>query len=141
MLAENTLSLRGEDYAETAYVSAMQCVTKRIIVAFLFILLAFALGRFAMPSFSTRWRGIKDGMTQEQVRKVLGNPSWTGPSGTIGAGNRAVTRWGYKRGLGNYYVDFDYIGPGGAPLVFRTERYEQDWEELWWRLRHPYSRA
>jgi len=101
---------------------------------FVFILLAFLLGRFGEPGFSTRWRKVKDGMTQEEVRKALGTPTSTGTSGTIGAGNQAVTRWEYKHRLCTYYVDFDYIGPRGAPLVFRTERSQKDWEWLWWRL-------
>src|SRR2546425_92936 len=79
---------------------------------------------------------IKDGMTQAEVRNALGTPTWTGTSGTIGAGDKAVTRWEYKHGLAtySYYVDFDYIGPNGAPLVFRTERNQKDWERLWWHL-------
>jgi hypothetical protein len=98
------------------------------------VLLVFFLARFVAPSFSTRWRGIKDGMTQAEVRKALGTPTWTGTSGTIGAGNKEVTRWEYKHGLARYHVDFDYIGPHSTPLVFRTERSQKDWDWLWWRL-------
>jgi len=106
---------------------------RRVIAgAIVFALLAFLLGRFGAPSFSTRWRNVRDGMTQKEVRKALGSPTSMGTSGTIGAGNQQVTRWEYKRGRCIYYVDFDYIGPKGAPLVFRTERYLQEWEQQWW---------
>jgi hypothetical protein len=102
------------------------------------VLLAFWLGRFGSPSVYTRWRAVKDGMSQAEVRKVLGTPTSIGTSGTIGAGNQPVTRWEYRRELCTYYVDFDYIGPGGAPLVFRTEQFRADWEWPWW---WPFARA
>ena len=108
--------------------------TRPILDAVIMVLLVFALGRFATPSFSTRWRSIMDGMTQQEVRTMLGTPTWTGTSGTIGAGNKEVTRWEYKHGLATYHVDFDYIGPHGTPLVFRTERSQKDWDWLWWCL-------
>src|SRR5882762_9468636 len=82
-------------------------------------LLAFLLGRLGGPDFNTRWRNLKDGMTQNEVSQALGIPTWTGKTMTIGAGNQPVTRWQYMRGRCTYCVDFDYIGPGGTPLVFR----------------------
>jgi hypothetical protein len=106
----------------------------------IFVLLAFLLGRFGAPDFASRWPNVKDGMTQAEVKKVLGTPTSIGISGTIGAGNRPVTRWEYKRGRRVYLVDFDYIGPGGTPLVFRTERYQQEWDWRWW-LGHASARA
>ena len=95
--------------------------------------LAFLLGRLGAPDFSTRWRNLKDGMTAEEVRQALGTPNRTGKTMTIGAGNQPVTRWEYKRGRCTYCVDFDYIGPGGAPLVYRTERFWEGWRwPSWW---------
>ena len=112
----------------------MQRLMKSVTLVAISLLLAFLLGWFCTPGFGTRWRNIKDRMTREEVRKVLGTPTWTGTSGVIGDGNQPVTRWEYKRDFCTYYVDFDYIGPDGAPLVFRTERLQKDWESLWWRL-------
>ena len=87
-------------------------------------LLAFLLGRFT--TFDGRWGGLRDGMSQAEVRHVLGVPAWAGYGYCIGAGDQKITRWDYRRWeLGrslHYCVDFDYIGPGGAPVVFRTER-------------------
>jgi hypothetical protein len=95
----------------------------------LFVVLAFLIGWFT--GFEPRWRGLKDGMTEAQVRQALGSPGWVGTSGCIGAGGRAVIRWDYRRsfpgGCVHHYVDFDYIGVGGAPVVFRTERFRQEW--------------
>ncbi len=81
--------------------------------------------------FTSRWRHLKDGMTQSEVRLTLGAPTWTGEGTASGAGNRLVTRWQYERRPWVYSVDFDYVGPGGAPVVFRTEawRPRSDW---WW---------
>jgi hypothetical protein len=92
------------------------------------------------PGFESRWRALKDGMTQKEVTQALGSPTSTGRTGVIGAGDQPVTRWEYKRGGWRYCVDFDYIGPGGAPAVFRTERYYQGWEWDWpsW---FPWARA
>jgi len=95
-------------------------------------LLALVLGLFGPPSFSSRWGNLTDGMTQEEVSKTLGNPTSKLKTTTIGAGGQQVTEWEYKRGRWTYYVDFDYIGPGGAPLVFRTERYRVDWDWPSW---------
>lgn len=104
--------------------------------------LAFLLGRLGGPSFYSRWRSLKDGTTQEAVRRTLGVPSSIGVSGVIGAGDRPVTRWQYKRGRWTYYVDFDYFGPGGAPLVYRTERFWEEWEwPSWWPWQPPRARA
>jgi hypothetical protein len=118
--------------------SAMPRPAKLILAIVIFVLIAFFLGRFGMASFYTRWRNVKDGMSQREVRKALGTPTQIGASKTIGAGNQPVTRWEYRRGHCVYWVDFDYIGPGGAPLVFRTERFQRDWEwPSWW----PFARA
>ncbi len=95
-------------------------------------LLVFAITRFSAPGFYSRWSSLKDGMTEAEVRQVLGTPTQilTGPC--IGAGGKPVTRWEYHRAVVgrfvDYYVDYDYIGPGGAPAVFRTERCCQDWD-------------
>ncbi len=79
-------------------------------------------------------------MTQAEVRHVLGAPTWAGNGYCIGAGNKPVARWEYRRWdvgrLVFYYVDFDFIGPGGTPVVFRTERCSQEWLPLpWWRAK------
>jgi hypothetical protein len=102
--------------------------------------LAFLLGR--STGFEPRWRSVKDGMTQAQVMHMLGTPTWIGNSGCSGAGGKPVTRWAYRRcrpgGFVQYYVDFDYIGPGGAPLVFRTQQFTEEWTwPSWW----PWERA
>ena len=64
-------------------------------------------------------------MTQEEVLRVLGNPSRTA-TGATGAGDKPCPRWIYRRWyvarFTDYLVDFDFIGPGGTPVVFRTER-------------------
>ena len=102
--------------------------------------LAFLLGRFT--GFEPRWRGLSDGMTQPEVKQALGSPTRTGTTGTIGAGNRNVARWEYKRGRCTYCVDFDYIGPGGVPVVFRTERFSEEWDwPSWWPWRPAKARA
>ena len=100
--------------------------------------LAFLLGRLGGPDFSTRWRNLRDGMAQAEVRQALGSPTSAGTTWTIGAGNQNVTRWEYKRGRSTYCVDFDYIGPGGAPVVFRTERFCEEWRTWpsWWPWQH-----
>jgi len=103
-------------------------------------LLAFLVGRFT--SFEPRWRGLRDGYTESEVRQVLGPPSWIGTSGYIGAGGKDVIRWEYRRSdpghYVHYYVDFDYIGIGGAPVVYRTERVREVWE---WPSWFPWVRA
>lgn len=90
---------------------------------------AFLIGR--STSFESLWRSLKDGMTQSEVRQALGSPSWIGSSGCIGAGGKEVIRWEYRRSelrrYVHYYVDFDYIGVGGTPRVYRTERFREDW--------------
>ena len=107
--------------------------TRKLIVSAVALgLFAFFLGRFGPPSFYLRWRDVKDGMTQAEIKKALGTPTLTGTSETIGAGNQRVTRWEYRRGGCRYFVDFDYIGPGGAPLVFRTERKMEEWKWPSW---------
>jgi hypothetical protein len=91
--------------------------------------LAFLIGRF--KGFEPRWGELKDGMTQVEVMRVLGAPAWAGNGSCTGAGDKKVARWEYRRWqLGRsvyYFVDFDYIGPGGAPVVFRTERVAEEW--------------
>lgn len=81
-------------------------------------------------------------MTQSEVRQVLGPPSWIGTSGCIGAGNKMVIRWEYRRSEPgcdlHYYVDFDFIGIDGAPVVYRTERSCHRWELPSW---FPWARA
>ena len=109
-----------------------------IIALVVCAVLALMFGR--RDPFYTRWRNLKDGTSQDGVRRVLGEPSWTGKIGTIGAGDQQVTQWQYKRGRVIYCVDFDYIGPGGAPVVYATDRYREEWEwswPSWW----PWGRA
>ena len=115
---------------------------KRRIIAGIVVCgaLTFLLGRFT--GFEPRWRGLRDGMTQAEVMQALRTPTWTGNGDCIGAGNKPVTRWEYRRcSVGrfvHYCVDFDYIGPGGTPVVFRTERFSEEWgRPSWW----PWQRA
>src|SRR5215211_7514365 len=75
-------------------------------------ILAGMICLYVRLDFHARWRNLKDGMSQAEVRQTLGNPSSIGKSGTIGAGNQLVIRWDYKRGRHHYCVDFDYISPG-----------------------------
>jgi hypothetical protein len=84
------------------------------------------------PGFYSRWHSLKDGMSQAEVRQLLGTPTWTGNGECTGAGGKPVTRWEYRtkppwRAV-YYRVDFDYIGPRGAPVVFRTERFLPEWD-------------
>ena len=81
-------------------------------------------------------------MTQAEVMHVLGTPTRTGNGECIGAYGNQVTRWEYRRyragRFAPYYVDFDYIGLGGTPVVFRTERSWEEWDwPSWW----PWQRA
>jgi len=104
--------------------------TRLMIGTIIMGLFAFFVGCCFRPAgFSSRWNNVRDGMTQDQVKELLGTPTLTQKAATIGAGNQPVTEWQYQRGDWTYCVDFDYIGAGGAPLVFRTERYrpEFDW--------------
>ena len=98
----------------------------------LFAFLALLSG----PGFYSRWHSLKDGMTQAEVRQLLGTPTWTGNGQCIGAGGRPVTRWEYRINVPgrvvHYCVDFDYIGPSGAPAVFRTERFFTEGNWPWW---------
>ena len=104
--------------------------------------LAFFLGHPGPTRFNVRWSNVRDGMSQREVQNMLGTPTWTGNTGTIGSGGREVIEWQYKTGLFTYSVDFDYIGPGGAPLVFRTERVKKDWDWEWlWPLQRAKARA
>ena len=100
--------------------------------------LALFIGQFT--AFEPHWRGVKDGMTQTQVRQALGSPDWIGTSACIGSGGKAVIRWDYRRssplGCVHHFVDFDHIGVEGAPVVFRTESFREEWEWWWpWRAR------
>ena len=65
-------------------------------------------------------------MTESEVGQALGQPTWIGTTGCIGAGGKDVIRWVYRqseRGRCVYYcVDFDYIGVGGDPVVYQTDR-------------------
>jgi hypothetical protein len=115
-----------------------------ILGAILFLGLALLLARFT--AFEPRWRGLRDGMTQPEVRHALGAPSGIGTSGCIGAGGRPVIRWDYRRsrpgGSVHYYVDFDYIGTAGAPVAYRTERFWEGWEwPQWFPWQPPRARA
>ena len=51
-----------------------------------------------------------------------------------------MIRWDYRRaqlGRGvHYYVDFDFIGVAGTPVVYRTERFR---EELRWPSWFPWQ--
>ena len=85
-------------------------------------------------------------MTQAEVMRALGSPTRTGNGDSFGAGNKPVARWEYRRwsvGRFVYYrVDFDYIGPGRAPVVFRTERFTEEWDwPEWWPWQRPRARA
>ena len=102
-------------------------------------LLPLLLYLFSGPDFQTRWRNLKDGMTQMQVKRALGTPDASVKTSAIGAGDQPVTRWLYKRGRFTYCVDFDYIGTRGAPIVYRTERLSNGpaWPPSWW----PWQRA
>jgi hypothetical protein len=114
---------------------------RRFVAGVIFCgLLSFLIGRFT--GFESRWRRLTDGCTESDVRQVLGPPNWIGTSGYIGAGGKDVIRWEYRRSeLGcymHYYVDFDYIGAGSAPVVYRSERVGEDWELPSW---FPWARA
>jgi hypothetical protein len=91
--------------------------------------LAFLLGQFT--GVEPGWHSVRDGMTEAQVLHLLGTPSGTGNGSCIGAGGKPITRWEYRSYLLgrsiDYYVDFDYVGPGGIPLVFRTEHVKKKW--------------
>ncbi len=98
--------------------------------------LAFLLGRI-QGRFVSHWRHLKDGMTQSEVTETLGRPNWTGKTFVRGAGDQPVTRWEYKRGRYIYCVDFDYIGPQSAPVVYRTEHFQDEWNWPWWSPYRP----
>src|SRR5262245_48141566 len=67
------------------------------------VVLAFLIGR--ITSFEPLWRGLKDGMTESEVKRALGPPTWIGTSGCIGAGGKDVIRWDYERSeLGVEYI-------------------------------------
>jgi hypothetical protein len=106
--------------------------------------LAFLLGWFT--SFELRWGRLKDGMSESEVRHVLGVPREIGTSGTIGADDKQVLRWEYRRYVPGrcvlYWVDFDYIGVGGTPVVYRTEKFREDWDwPAWWPWQRPKCRG
>ena len=68
-------------------------------------------------------------MPPEQVRQALGTPALTNQTGTIGAGDRNLTRWTYYRYGRTYVIDFDYTGSGGAPELYRSQRSKYN---SWW---------
>jgi len=107
---------------------------RRSFIAGVIVCLVLAVWIGRLTRFEPRWNGLKDGMTEAQVRQVLGSPSWVGTSGCIGWGGKNVLRWEYRRffpgGAMHYYVDFDYIGFEGAPVVFRTEHFREEWRWL-----------
>jgi hypothetical protein len=74
-------------------------------------------------------------MTQAEVRRLLGTPTWTG-KGYGRKGWSAVPSWEYRINLPwaavCYRVDFDYIGPGGSLVVLRTERFSPGWDWPSW---------
>lgn len=103
-------------------------ITVAVIGCGLFV---FCAAMLSGPGFYSQWQSVKDGMTQTKVSQLLGTPTRTGNGDCTGAGGRPVTRWEYQLNfIGQtvfYRVDFDYIGPGGAPAVFRTERVREVW--------------
>jgi hypothetical protein len=119
---------------------------KKRLIAFVILggLLAFLLGLYGPRGFTARWRDLKPGMTQAEVRQAVGAPTWSGKTDVIGVGDQPVTSWHYKRGRWIYCADFDYAGPGGAPLLYRTTRFKQEWElqlPSWWPWQRPKARA
>ena len=54
-------------------------IKKRIIVGVVGCWIAILLWLILGPDFTSRWRNLRDGMTQEEVRRALGNPNWTNP--------------------------------------------------------------
>ncbi len=106
--------------------------------------LAFLFGQ--SQGFESRWRGVKDGMTQAEIRHLLGTPTQIGDGSYIGAGNKPVAHWEYRRRhmgrIVHYWVDFDFIGPDGIPVVYRTERLAEEWEwPSWCPWYRPKARA
>jgi len=87
--------------------------------------------------FDARWRALKPGMTERDIRKALGEPSWKGKTEAIGAGGENVTSWWYERGRWTYSVKFDYTGPSRSLIVFRTDSWQRwRWPSWWpWRSR------
>jgi hypothetical protein len=108
------------------------CFVSAVVVCGLFAVL---LAKIGGPSFSVRLRNLKDGASQAEVKQALGGPTQVGTTACQGAGGLPVIRWEYKRRLHIYRVDFDYIGPAGAPAVFRKESLrEWNWPSHWpWR--------
>lgn len=106
-------------------------------------ILAILLWLSRHPDIDTQWRDLRPGMTQADVRRIMGAPIWAGKSEVIGKGGENVLTWRYVRGRSisgwwTYSVDFDYVGPGGAPAVFRTTR---SWQERSWPSWWPSPRA
>ena len=122
-----------------AFISAMQVPQSKILIVLAPIIcacLVICAALLSGPGVYVRWHNLKDGMSQAEVRQLLGAPTWTGKGECTGAGGKPVVRWEYRVKLPGrtvyYRVDFDYIGPGGSAVVFRTERFlpERDWP--WW---------
>src|SRR5258708_2435660 len=99
---------------------------KRRLVAGLVICGLLLLSVCWFTALGPRWRVVRNGMTEPEVRQALGQPTWVRMTGEIGAGGKDVVRWVYREsqhGRCVYYcVDFDYIGAGGSPVVYRTDR-------------------
>lgn len=105
--------------------------TKAALAVIICSLVVFCAIVLSGPGFCSRWGNVRDGMTQAEVTKLLGRPTRIGNGDCQGVGGKVVTRWQYEVILPGrcvyYYVDFDYIGPDGSPVVFRTERVCQQW--------------
>ena len=105
--------------------------TKAAVAVIGCTLLAFCSILLTGPGLCSRWNKVRDGMTQAEVRQLLGTPTCIGNGDCQGLGGKVVIRWQYEIILPGrcvyYYVDFDYIGPDGSPAVFRTERFCQEW--------------
>jgi hypothetical protein len=97
-----------------------------------FSLVVFAWWLSAPSESDRRWAGVAPGMSQTEVKRILGEPAWTGDGEAIGSGDGPVVRWIYKRGRRNYHVDFDYVGPDRSPAVYRMARIHLRWAPAWW---------
>src|SRR5258708_7686135 len=144
--AKSALGTRNAGVHIVNQMRVRQLNSKFVPCAVVCALLAILLSPLCGPRFSSRWGNLKDGMTQEEVRRACGAPTWTGKIAITGAGWQQVSRWQYKRGHCVYCVDFDYIGPGGAPAVYNTLCYREegtwpDWMRAWaWPSWLPWNR-
>ena len=121
-------------------------IEQRIRVSWIFILgflsfgcIAFLLGHSG-DQFSATWGTVKDGMSQEEIRRKLGPPERVLDTEMVGAGGNKLTIWQYRSSvIGRsvfYRVYFDNSGPGGTPVVVKTKRIRGGWE---WRLLWPWQ--